>query len=42
MESAFCWFPFVGTEHIKLIFEYAGWVIKENFEDGLRVSEIFI
>lgn len=27
----------VGKEHLKLIFEYAEWVLKEHQEDGLKV-----
>jgi hypothetical protein len=30
---------FTGAEYLELIFEYAGWVIKESSEDGLRVSK---
>lgn len=29
---------FSGADHLKLIFEYAEWVLKEHPEDGLKVE----
>ena len=29
---------FSGADHLKLIFDYAEWVLKEHPEDGLKVG----
>ena len=31
---------FSGAEHLKLIFEFAEWVLRENPEEGLKVRDL--
>ena len=35
-------FPTAGSEHLELILDYTGWVLKENPEDGLKVIIVLL